>query len=301
MRLAPPTAILVALAGLAACEEPFDVDLEGRVAHIVVEANLESGEAPLVGVRAVDVYGDPAVDAALAESFVTLENSDGRTFELPLVDDASPADSLARFLAPDEVIVAGTSYRLRVETPGFARLRSETTVPPRAGLAVARARPDSSGYLPAVYDSLDGHYSIGLLIEDPGPAVDRYHLLARCIGEDGRATAIPFLLARNVAEVENLGRRGALLTDVAFERGRFDNRLLVDAGVLESHGATALLVEVRVVSEPYFDRLADEGAGGQRVGAPLPDVAGHSDDNIAGGRGLFASYSSSREVWRLER
>lgn len=301
MRLAPPIATLVALATASACEEPFDIGAEGLIAHVVVDARMQSGLPPRVSVRAIDVYGSPAAGAPVDESFVTLETSDGRTLDLELVGGGARPDSLATFstLDPSEIVVVGVTYRLRVETPGFARLGSETTVPPRADLEFASARPDSVEYEPVTYEEGSSRLSLGFALDDASPATNYYHLLVTAI-DSAQEAPLAFSFARNLSDVTDLGRGGILISDRAFTRGRLDNRIVVDVDQDPTVRPQRLRVEVRVVSTPYFDFVSEGGYGTQQLlGSTVG--RGRAEGNIVGGLGVFGSYSSTEGTIALDR
>ena len=300
MRPTSPIVALAVLTASSACEEPFELDDGGLIAHVVIDAQLEAGAAPLVGIRTVDVFGNPAAGAPVAESFVTLENSDGRTFELPLAPQTPPSDSLALFTALDEVIVAGLSYRLRVETPGFSRVVSETTVPAVATLQFAAERDDSLSYEPVTYDTAYDQLSVGFLVDAPGPGTEHYHILVTALGESG-ASRLPVIFARNVSGSRDLGSAGVLLSGSAFAGGRIDNRILLDRGRLAAANAHSVELEVRSVTRAYYEALAEADVVDSSPLGPLPGGADRPVGNIAGGRGLFTSYSTVRRALELDR
>lgn len=300
MRLTPPIVALAVLTGSSACEEPFELDGESLIAHVVIDAELEAGAAPVVGIRAIDVFGEPASGAPVAESYVTLENSDGRTFELLPAPGSPTSDSSATFTALDEIVVVGLTYRLRVETPGFARVVSETTVPAVATLALADERVDSATYAPVTYDSAYNQLSVGFLLDQPGPGTEYYHVLLTALSESG-PTPLPVVFARNLAGSHDLGSAGVLLSGRAFAGGRIDNRLLLGGEALAEASAHSVAMEVRSVSRPYYDALVEAEDGETAPIGPLPVGGEASGGNIAGGRGLFTSFSTARSVFELDR
>lgn len=300
MRLTSPIVALAVLTGSSACEEPFELEDGGLIAHVVIDAQLEAGAAPLVGIRTVDVFGNPTAGAPVTESFVTLENSDGRTFELPLAPQSPVSDSLALFTALDEIIVAGLSYRLRVETPGFSRVVSETTVPAVSTLLFAVEREDSLSYEPVTFDSAYNQLSIGFVVDEPGPGTEYYHVLLTALGEAGD-TRLPVVFARNMSGSRDLGSAGVLLSDRSFDGGRIDNRILLDRGALAAANAHSIEMQVRSVTRTYYEALSESDIAESSPIGPLPGGGDQSVGNIAGGRGLFTSYATVRRVLQLDR
>lgn len=286
--------VLLAALCVCACEEPLSVDGE-LPTQLNIESELRASESPTVRVSARTTLGEVVSARGLDNSFVSLTTRSGAPFDFEVVE---ANDSFAVFAAADDQpVLAGLSYRLTVNAPGYAELRSTTTVP----LVFSAGREADTVQATRAPSGQEEFVSVPFRLTD-APATDNYYHLIVSIRESrGTADAeegqrLSFRYTASPLGSVNAGRAGVLFTDETFADGGLDGSLLLDAGRVNALADPVVEVEVRNVSAAYYDSFVVQSAA---VTSPLPGGGSTGVPNISGGSGYFTSYSSSLSVLRL--
>ena len=278
-----------------ACEEPFE--LESSIpSELVVESQLRAGSKPIVNLSAVNSLGELQAAGNLGNSYVSLRNSDGRTFVLDL---ATVADNSASFTTSEnEIIISGVTYNLEISAPGYAKLQSRTTVPSVAqvglpakaeGMASSQANGTASIVVP-------------ITIRDLSDRQNYYHVLvwafdrAVVADEDASKMGIPVIFEFTNAPTASfqMGSAGWLFSGESFSQGIFTNQLALTAHNLRAMQQPTLSIEVRTVSLDYYSYFLQQPESST---IPIPKLGSIiANDNIANGAGVFGSYAVEESI-----
>ena len=284
----PTTYLCLALASLAVggCQQMIDLGEEGST-QLLIESRLQVGAPVEVSMRVINSFGEVTPSSALTETTGRIEGSDGSS-GLLYVHTAGTSSAILRLDSVD--VAEGVTYTLSLETPGFAALRSLTTVP--RGVDIDAPPPTTDGGQESRPDS--SFLSARLYFEDIPGEDSYYHVIVKIVDEgDTAASALPVpvdLISAGSGAV--VGTAGTwLFDDREFADGAFDARLRVSSSALYAMQRPTAIVEVRTVSRSYFsfaqaELKRDNSRIGQGVGAA-------TRDNVVGGGGLFASYAST--------
>ncbi len=284
--------LITSVVGLltSSCEEPFDLEL-AVPSELLVESQLRAGSNPIVNVSAVSTLGEVLDANALAGSVIEMRNSDGRSFEL---DAVKIEDNVAVFTTErTEVVISGLTYNLTIEAPGYSQVRSNTTVPRSASVDL----PATALASDPTPDAARSFVTVPIQIGDANAERNFYHVLVwaydRALTADEEAARVgqplPFMFTRVLASALNLGNSGCLFSDAEFANGTLNNQLRVPDELLRQMQSPAVRVEVRTVSQDYYNYLEQtNGLGSGKLPAFASNI---SDDNIANGTGVFGSYT----------
>ena len=287
--------IALGAVALTGCEEVVDLDA-GAPAQLVVDARLESGRLPIVAVRALDGFGRETKSADLPAASGSLRVSDGTTTDLR---DFFASDSITILLGDNGPVVEGLTYTLTLKVPGFAQVKSFTTVPRPAGVRAGGLTGDTGGSANQV--------TIPVSFLDRGEGLDYYHLLvyvgestdlANALPSDARP--VPFQLVAPAQRALSINTEGYYFQDGAFVGGIFDRDVIVGLDATRTLREPTVYLELRTVSDSYY---AFYNTGSHTKGVTQTASANFAAqaDNISGGSGVFAGYSSTILGVRIDR
>lgn len=278
---------------LSSCEVTKELDNPKK---IVLDSRIQADRSPEVTLKVVDAFGQTLTSDALKDSKITLQ-AEGST-EIPL-ELSSFSDVSSSFYA-DLLIEAGRRYTLLVQTPGFGDLYSFTDVPDKviAFTDSSGERGPKGGLLP------DGDrfllpYSFG----DPVGQDNYYHIVvtARDANSDIEVV-LPETLAYTMLPVPSDAKRfeetGWLFGDKDFRGGVFSGKIVILKESVLQFPNPVVTIELRTVSVDYFNYHI-QNSRPKSNNLPNHGQAG-GIDNVAGGAGLFAGFSSAESTYQLE-
>ncbi len=289
-----PTLLLsvLALSGQG-CEQA--VDLRGLApAQIVVESRLRAGAAVRVDVRVIDSFGKPTDSEGLEGTTGTITSSVGQVGQLRVT---AYSDSTAVLSIDSLDVLELATYTLELDAPGFATLRSVTTVPPSVQL-------DTLEQTKPLRDTLrTGLIEVPVAFEDPTGENNYFHLLIWLRDDHPNSElAEPRRPLRSnlVTPISSLpSLYGSWhFSDFAFRDARFNGSLTFDLADLVDLKYPVAILELRTVTQAYHTYYMSRGLATGGASPIGPDLR---TDNISGGAGVFGSYSSTYQLITLSR
>ena len=291
MNQLPKLAIALSAVWAVGCEQA--VELEGiELSQTVISSRIMAGAPVVVDLRVVNSFGRPSTSKDLDLTEATLSGSDGSSGDFVV---QSATDSTARLLLDSLDIVGGLTYTLHLQAPGFAELRSVTTVPAQVQLSSTSNAPGDGSGVDTTCVRLPLHF------EDQLGTQNFYHLIVG-ISEGGSTLAekeiqVPARTVLMTAGVELGSKSGAwYFTDQNFREGSFQGEVTIEKSLFKHYQNPVAVVELRSVSRAYYSYYTARSDGRQGEGSlsSAPQL-----DNIVGGLGLFGSYSLSLREFTL--
>ncbi len=285
MRSTPGLFLAVFALGVVGCEQA--VDLEGLApAQIVIESRLSAGATVTVDVKVIDSFGRPTDSEGLEDTKGLIRGSDGRE---GILEVSRFTDSTAVLTVDSFAVREGGTYTLELQAPGFAMLRSITTVPKVVDLKVFNQS------LPVPGAPVGASVEVPIDFADPIDEYNFFHLIVR-VREATSEGGANLILSPSHASLVSGGLAVAsgsgswLFSDQGFRNERFSATLHIDRGDLAQFEKPVAVVELRSVSQAYYTYFVGRDS---RQFAPNAPGSESLADNVVNGAGLFGSYSSS--------
>ena len=278
--------LLLCTLGWAACEEPLEIGDE-LAPQLRIEAQLQAGQSARVVVSAINALGEVLPSEAVESSFVSLSNRSSGTAQLQLV---SSAEGEVVFEAPSaQRVISSESYRLLIDAPGFAELRSRTTVPAPVSIGL----PSSPIKASAATSTSAARFDVPFRVMDVSNGADFYHLLLHVREADEsieEAKNLEYAFTALPAESLDANQEGYLFSDRSFNSSALEGFLQFDGNAVNTFSNPVVELEIRSVSTSYYEfyRQRTEQASG-RIDGTGSGVA----ENISNGAGYFGSYTST--------
>lgn len=299
---------------LSSCEQIVELDLDtyepALSANIVLSTN--AGATNLYLGRAVSIQ-DEAVYPALSEAVATLTASNGQSFGLDFAENITsqwegqfPGGSISRYRTEDILVFPGATYSLALSHPGFPALSAEVKVPDFIGsysVALKDFIPDEDT------DAQNALLEIGF--QDNADSEDFYELIAYTSGLDsilvsGFAYYLYFLdnpfpvdFSTDNNLFEDSWRSSLLINDNTFNGDLFHFSVQVQAyPYSDGQGNTyfePITLELRHISESYYRYYRTLRQQHRANGDPFAEPV-LVYNNINGGKGIMAAYSSQFKV-----
>ncbi len=279
---------------LSSCEEPFS--LPDANTQIVISSFIQADKSPIVTVMVADGFGEivHSDETDLSKVLITPEGEDQIEFEL-----VSSTDTSSTF-SSECIIEAGARYTLLIQTPGFTDLRSITEVPD----IVSLRSPDDGDIGPGGGVLPKGEFfHLPIAFDDRIDQKNYYHMVVTIQNADDNLDKVdskpaPYFLRPEPNDATPFKDRGLMFSDKTFSNDIFSSVVLVPKDFVATYEKPVVTVELRTVSIDYYNYHIQNSTP-KSGNLPNHGSAGVID-NVAGGVGLFAGYSSTETSYVLE-
>ncbi len=283
--------LTLAALSVVSCEQAIDLGGIGA-AQIVIESRLKAGAKVRVDVRVIDSFGRPSTSEGLGQTVGSIKGSDGGVGSLYV---AAFTDSTAALVLDSVIVREGITYTLELNAPGFAPLKSVTTVPAPVTLSAATE-------LAYTVDTLSVRaIELPISFADPIEELNYYHLLISIQESDlhssdqlPRKPQVASLVTKTQSMNSSTG--AWYFRDLAFRNGTFAGTVYVDRQDIVGFTKPVAIVELRTVSQAYYNYFISRSKWQNPEASSTVDIQA---DNVVGGSGVFGSYSSSTVQYTL--
>ncbi len=302
-----PLLLLLLLASLSwSCEKPTDISAVTGGGDLVIISNFSPDQSLNV---VVTVTRSP-LDGALQQEYVTdatveLFGEEGEFLEeLTLSEQKNEEGAIPFYTTQDFVPQPQVAYTIVVDAPVHGTATAKSRIPEPIDLLSSRIKNFSRQVSETGTTNLQ--YEVNVSFQDPGKKQNYYHislmqeLFHYALSEEGDTLVgyssyrpLVFDPADNTqTQIAHIGG-GMLLDD-----GAFNGKIIsYDLPVSFDYDATRylhgqLILELRAVSEEYFYYFSSLSRQSGSKGQPFDDPV-IIQDNVEGGRGVFAGFSSS--------
>lgn len=295
------------LAAALSCEKTLGVDQVGSLpAKLVVVSNFTPDRELQVFVSASRSILDDEVPAYIEEAVVELYRGETFITDLHFSEEKDKSSNLPFYSAGSFTPEVGVNYTIEVQAPGFEPVSAQSQIPTPIQL-VSSEISDLQFFVPEGGSSVEVTYNLNIAFEDPGMVKNYYHinLLQHFIDfevvegdtfylqEELRPVVFSNQMNNNL-QVAHIGG-GILLQDEGQDGQLISSQLPVAFSFTPSQTQLGkLIIELRAVSESYYRYFSTLSRQEGISDTPLSDPV-IVYDNIKGGRGIFAGFSSSSD------
>ncbi len=253
---------------LAACEEPFDPDLDAAEPRLVIEANVNNIDTPAANVKLSRTapYLDPDTERPVSGALVVISSDE-------ITDTLREVDTIPGLYLSDQLVgQVGMTYRLEVVVEG-ERYTSESPMLPNFRIDSLAAFKDAP-----VWDPFNEQYVVWGFGQDPAPMGDL--ALFQIYQNDRQLLAVDGYM---------------YVQDDKFTNGQYLAAPVGSFG-LDAVGDTIVL-EVSSLTQPIFDYISQVIDLQYGFGGPFDPIPTNPVTNIEGGAlGHFRVSAMSRDT-----
>lgn len=295
------------LAAVFSCEKTLGVDqVDSLPAKLVVVSNFTPDRELQVFVSASRSVLNNEVPAYIEEAVVELYRGETFLTDLHFSEEKDKSSNLPFYSAGSFTPEVGVNYTIEVQAPGFEPVSAQSQIPTPIQL-VSSEITDLQFFVPEGGSSVEVSYNLNIAFEDPGMVKNYYHinLLQHFIDfevvegdtfylqEELRPVVFSNQMNNNL-QVAHIGG-GILLQDEGQDGQLISSQLPVAFSFTPSQTQLGkLIIELRAVSESYYRYFSTLSRQEGISDTPLSDPV-IVYDNIKGGRGIFAGFSSSSD------
>lgn len=289
---------------LFSCEETVDFPIPQTEQKLVILSDFSAGKPLKVTVtRSESLLSSDTNFVAISNAEVNLYQDNNLLETLTFVQQAPPEGLF--FQTNNFQAALGTTYELRVRAPGMPMVKATSSLPKPVALKNVNLR-NIDKVTTFQGDRATYNYTLDLVIQDPLPIGNRYHLFIRqqklAMAEgDGRPTEAsneqPIITAINRAttDVESYHRGGFLFDDRDHNGQELHYTFQIQTTTSSANEKLGkLFVELRTVSEDYYLFNQSISNAFQSSGEPV-DQPVIIYTNVENGYGIFAGYSMVKD------
>lgn len=290
------------------CEEVFDVNsaIDARSSELVVVSSFTLDRTLQVYVSASGSILDDAPITYIDNAIVELHRNEEFLTQLSFSEDKDKVSNLPFYSAGDFQPQVGIKYTIKVDAPGFETVTANSQIPTPIKMV-------SSEISDLQFTEMMGEketqvrYLVDIAFEDPGQVENYYHinLLQQFrefaiiesdtlyFREEMRPVVFSNQLNTNF-QVAHVGG-GLLLEDEGQDGQTIRITLPVEFSYLPTRDELGkLFIELRAVSKEYYQYFSTISRQDGVSDSPFTDPV-IVYDNINGGQGVFAGFSTSSD------
>ncbi|HMQ47055.1 MAG TPA: DUF4249 domain-containing protein [Saprospiraceae bacterium] len=287
---------------LTSCDDPIPIPVEVARPELVVVSNFTSNEAIQVTVTKTNPVLEGSNREFVLDASVKIYK--GAVFSEHLVqkniNDGDFVYYTTERLRPE----IGTTYTIEVEAPGFEPVTATSKIPEAISILGFELFDVAIQNLNTGETAID--YRVALTFEDPANEENYYHLNLFQQIYDFKVVELDTMITGSYLQVwafddfEDTGKTphplgGLLLHDGTFNGQRISFDFPVSITYDESDELLGkVFLELRSVTQDYHNYYIDISEQVSNANSPFKDPI-IINDNIEGGSGIFAGYSSARD------
>lgn len=300
--------IFIFLAVITSCEKAFDVNAiaEGAAQQLVVVSSFTPDREIQVYVStSQSILTDKPVEY-VDNAIVELYRKEELLAQLQFSEEKDKISNLPFYSAGDFQPQVGIKYTITVDVPGFETITAHSQIPTPIQLVSAEIT-DLQFFEPLAEKQTTVRYNVSVAFEDPSMVENYYHinLLQQfrpfdILEQDTlyfQEETWPVLFSNQMNtnfQVAHIGG-GLLLKDEGFDGQTIRRELPIEFTYLPTRNELGkLFIELRAVSKEYYQYFStisrQEGVSDTPFSDPVIVY-----DNINGGQGVFAGFSTSSD------
>lgn len=294
--------IALSLQLFASCDNPITIPVETAKPQLVVVSNFTSNEAIQVSVSKTNPILEEDNREYVLDASVKIYK--GEVFSEHLVQKIVNGGDYVYYTTERLRPEVGTTYTIWVEAPGFEPVTATSKIPEAIGVFGFEIFDVAIQHLNNGEIAVD--YRVALTFDDPVEEQNYYHLNLYQQIYQFELVEADTLITGSYLQVwgfdDVLGNDktphpfgGLLLQDTHFngERTSLDFPIRITYNESEERLGKVFL-ELRSVTQAYHDYYTDVSEQVANTDSPFKDPI-IINDNIEGGSGIFAGYSSARD------
>ncbi len=299
---------LAMLSFVLSCEKVFDVNsaIDARSSELVVVSSFTLDRTLQVYVSSSGSILDDEPIAYIDNAIVELYRNEEFLTQLSFSEDKDKISNLPFYSAGDFQPQVGIKYTIRVDAPGFETVTAHSQIPTPVKMVSSEISDLQFSEMTGEKETLV-RYRVGIAFEDPGQIDNYYHInLLQQFREYAiiendtlyfREEMRPVIFSNQLNtnfQVAHVGG-GLLLADEDQDGQTIRLNLPVEFSYLPNRDELGkLFIELRAVSKEYYQYFSTISRQNGVSDSPYADPV-IVYDNINGGQGVFAGFSTSSD------